>query len=66
LLAQVYKNDQLSREKKLCDDDRLIFHQSHSKALMDELKQWLSEQLDERKVEPNSSLGEAICYMLRH
>jgi hypothetical protein len=66
LLAQVYKNDELTRERRLSDDDRLIFHQSHSKALMDELQQWLTEQLDERKVEPNSSLGEAISYMLRH
>ena len=66
LLAQVYKNDELTRERKLSDDDRLIFHQSHSKALMDELQQWLKEQLDGRKVEPNSGLGEAISYMLRH
>jgi len=66
LLAKVYKNDEITRERKLSDDERLIFHQSHSKALMDELHQWLKEQLDEKKVEPNSSLGEAISYMLRH
>jgi len=66
LLAKVYKNDEIIRERKLSDDERLIFHQSHSKALMDELHQWLKEQLDEKKVEPNSSLGEAISYMLRH
>ena len=66
LLGHVYKNDELTHERKLSDDDRLIFHQSHSKALMDELQKWLKEQLDEKKVEPNSSLGEAICYMLRH
>ena len=33
---------------------------------MDELKRWLTEQIDQRKVEPNSSLDEAIRYMLRH
>ncbi len=27
---------------------------------MDELKEWMDSQLEERKVEPNSSLGEAI------
>ena len=66
ILAQVYKNDEVTRERNLSDHDRLIFHQSHSKALMDELQQWLTKQMDERKVEPNSSLGEAIGYMLRH
>ena len=33
---------------------------------MDELNSWLTEQIDQRKVEPNSSLGEAIGYMLKH
>ena len=33
---------------------------------MEELKGWLSRQFEERRVEPNSGLGEAISYMLRH
>ena len=33
---------------------------------MDELHQWLKKQFDEKKVEPNSSLGKAISYMLNH
>jgi len=33
---------------------------------MDELHQWLQQQFDQRKVEPNSSLGGAIFYMLKH
>lgn len=66
LLAKVYKNDEVARERNLSDHDRLIFHQSHSRVLMDELEQWMTEQLDEKHVEPNSSLGEAISYMLRH
>lgn len=66
LLAEVYKNDELTRERNLSDDERLVFHQSHSKALMEELQKWLKEQLDGKIVEPNSGLGEAICYMLRH
>src|SRR5688572_7962786 len=32
---------------------------------MDELKGWLTKQVDERLVEPNSSLGKAIGYMQR-
>ena len=33
---------------------------------MDELRGWLAAQLKEKKVEPNSGLGKAIGYMLRH
>ena len=33
---------------------------------MDELHKWLKRQIDERLVEPNSGLGQAISYMLKH
>ena len=33
---------------------------------MKDLQKWLDEQLDQKKVEPNSGLGEAITYMLNH
>jgi len=33
---------------------------------MNELHTWLERQFDERLVEPNSGLGEAISYMLKH
>ena len=33
---------------------------------MKDLHQWLDAQLKENKVEPNSGLGKAIGYMLRH
>ena len=33
---------------------------------MDKLKAWLTAQIEERKVEPNSGLGEAIAYMRKH
>ncbi|MCH7921058.1 MAG: transposase, partial [Planctomycetes bacterium] len=32
--------------------------------IMDTLKNWLKQQIDEKKVEPNSALGTAIQYML--
>lgn len=66
LIGKVYKNDEVTRQRKLSDDDRLVFHQTYSKPLMDDLKKWLTEQLDNKEVEPNSSLGQAICYMLDH
>jgi transposase len=33
---------------------------------MEELHAWLGQQLQDRLVEPNSSLGTAISYMLKH
>jgi transposase len=34
--------------------------------LLTRLRSWLDAQLTEKKVEPNSGLGKAIQYMLRH
>lgn len=65
-LAKIYKNDQIAKERKLTPGQRLSFHQRESSSLMKDLKNWLDEQLDQKKVEPNSGLGQAITYMLKH
>lgn len=66
ILAEVYKNEKTTREKKMSPRERLIFHQQNSASLMEELKMWLYEQLDKKQVEPNSSMGKAISYLLNH
>jgi hypothetical protein len=50
----------------LSADERLAFHQEHSGPLMQSLKEWMENQLEEKSVEPNSSMGKAIQYMLNH
>jgi len=65
-LREVYHHDAVAKQRALSADDRLALHQENSQTLMDDLHRWLHEQLDERKVEPNSSLGEAIRYMIHH
>jgi transposase len=65
-LAQVYKNDEIAKDQNMTADQRLHFHQSKSGPLMEDLKTWLNDQLDQKKVEPNSGLGQAISYMLNH
>jgi transposase len=65
-LAKVYKNDAEARKKSMSPQDRLLYHQSHSAPVMEELKNWLAAQFKERHVEPNSSLGRAISYMTNH
>jgi len=65
-LGEVYHNDQVARERGLKRIERLHFHQQHSRPTMDGLQQWMDAQLKENKVEPNSGLGKAISYMLKH
>lgn len=65
-LKVVYHNDALARKRKLSPRARLHFHQTHSGPSMERLHAWLEEQFDQRLVEPNSSLGGAVKYMLRH
>ena len=65
-LAEVYKTDQIAKERKMTPGQRLSFHQQRSSKVMKELKQWLEDQLNHNKVEPNSGLGQAISYMLNH
>lgn len=65
-LAEVYKHDATCREDALSAQQRLSFHQEHSKPIMDELERWMNEQFDERLVEPNSGLGKALRYLIRH
>ena len=33
---------------------------------MAQLKQWLNDQLEQKRVEPNSGLGGAIGYLLKY
>jgi len=65
-IAAVYKNDKTAKDQNLTAQERLLFHQRESGPVMENLKQWLSEQLDQKKTEPNSGLGKAIAYMLKH
>ena len=65
-LRDVYRYDAEAEERGLTPEERLRFHQEHSQPLMDALHAWFETQFAEKKVEPNSGLGEAITYCLRH
>jgi transposase len=65
-LGRVYYHDAQAKEQGMSPQDRLLFHQAKSAPVMEELHSWLKEQLDEKKVEPNSGLGKAIGYILKH
>jgi len=64
-LGEVYRNDGLCAQQGLSPEARLAFHQAQSGPIMAGLRAWMEAQLDEKKVEPNGGLGQAMRYMLK-
>ncbi len=65
-IAEVYRNEHITKEMGISGRERLEFHRGKSGPVMNELKDWLDKQFEEKRVEPNSSLGRAIKYMRKH
>lgn len=61
-LGRVYRNEQVTRQRALTPDERLRYHQEHSKPLLDALELWMKALTADKKVEPNSTMGKAIRY----
>ena len=66
VLAEVYKIEATCRDEAFSPEQRLAFHQEHSEPLMKELHDWMTEQFEQHLVEPNSGLGGALRYLIRH
>ncbi len=65
-LAIVYHYDAITKQEKMSQEERLTYHQTHSAPIMTVLKEWMTQKLEKKEVEPNSSLGKAMRYMLNH
>lgn len=65
-LGEVYQYDAEAKKAGLSPEARLLLHQERSQQIMDGLHQWMSQQLQQKLVEPNSGLGQAFGYMLKH
>jgi transposase len=65
-LKLIYDHDNEARDQGLSAQGRLAYHQEYSAPVYTKLKTWLEQQTAQRLVEPNSSLGKAIAYMLEH
>jgi len=63
---RIFENERIAKNKKLNDEDRLIFHMEHSLAIYQKIISYAEEYLKEKKTEPNSNLGKAIKYLLKH
>jgi transposase len=65
-LKQVFDHEEEARVQQMSAEARLGYHQQYSGPIMAQLKHWLDTQFEERTVEPNSSLGKALQYLLSH
>ncbi len=63
-LATVYRYD--AETKTMTPEQRLAHHQRYSAPVMEQLRHWIDEQFQQRRVEPNSALGKAFSYLQRH
>ena len=65
VLRQVFEHEEEARVRQLSAVERLTYHQTWSGPLLEGLKAWLAQPGTERRVEPNSSLGQALTYLLK-
>jgi transposase len=65
-LGQVYHFDAQAMARSLSSEQRLLHHQTHSRPVMEELNTWMQRQFDDKRVEPNSGLGQAMGYLLKY
>jgi hypothetical protein len=64
-IGQVYAVEEACREENLSPEARLWLHQLVSAPVMKQLCTWMTAQLEEKRIEPNSEMGKAFNYMLK-
>ena len=62
LMQKLYAVERKAKEQELSHDDRKILRQKESLPILQEMEQWMKEQL--LKVLPKSAIGKAIAYTL--
>jgi hypothetical protein len=63
-IGKIYEHEEASKE--MSDEERLAHHQKQSLPIMSEIKEWMEQELREKRVEPNSGLGKAMTYFQNH
>ena len=69
VLAQyklIWNHDDHTKKAQMSPSERLDYHHEHSLPVMESIRQWGQNQLDQELTEENSGLGKAIRYFLRH
>ncbi len=65
-IRRVYRVERLCRRFGLSDEQRLHVHHKWSGPVLDGIHGWTKAQLDQKRIEPNSGMGKALKYLLRH
>jgi transposase len=63
-LGTIYHQEAVAHQQQMTPDQRLVHHQKHSAPVLAGLRHWLGQQLGQSQIEPNSSLGRAVRYLL--
>lgn len=66
LYGHVYDHDLHCKKQQFTDEERLSYHQKHSRPLMNNLKTWVDLMLSEGGAEPNSVLARECQYLSTH
>jgi hypothetical protein len=64
-IREVYAVEKACKQEGLSAQARLWMHQLVSAPTMAQLRAWMTEQMEQRNVEPNSDLGRAFKYLLK-
>lgn len=65
-LARIDKLDAELKDKGVSAEQRLLAHQRESAPILDELHDWMQGAIDTKAIEPNSGMGKAVSYFLKH
>ena len=66
LYDEIFAIERKAKELELDPAARLQYHQEHSGRIFQKISDWTKSAFESKKVEPNSSLGDAIKYFLKH
>lgn len=65
-IGEIYTIEALCKKRRLSDEERLALHRKKSRPRMVKLGCWLRKKLRKKEIEPNSRLGDAARYMMKH
>src|SRR3984893_2666304 len=60
----IYENDDFARKQKMTPEERLKYHQQHSRPWMEKIKAWCADKLQAQLIEPRSDLWEPATFII--
>ena len=63
---QIYDHEETCKKSGMTDEQRLDDHKQYSRPLLREITEYGEDLFEQRRVEPNSDLGQAFEYIINH